>query len=226
MSEERPAARHSRYERRVLDELERLMQQTRPGCTSVHRLTRTKKDRLIKRIDRAGIAVLLAADPNTACRIYDHVPVQLRGLLLGPRPKTIEEVTRLVASNLGWYLEPTRTLLRAEWWQMILSALVLLFCTVWLLLLFMGIVAFNSFVLLIIPIALGIWYFAFADTTRAAWVEALHAHLCAVYYPDFAEHPAAGSAKQREGDQPGDTTTGTSACAEQADQGRQCGEME
>ena len=73
------------------------------------------RELLREKIAKARVEQLLAAGPEEACRIYEFVREPWRTVFLGPKPKDIEGVTRLIALNLDWYLEPPRQLFRHEW---------------------------------------------------------------------------------------------------------------
>jgi len=68
-----------------------------------------------ERIRRENIVQILTAGPEEATRILEYVSEPWRSVFLGFKPKGIEEIARLVALNLDWYLVPPKSLLRPEW---------------------------------------------------------------------------------------------------------------
>lgn len=69
----------------------------------------------------ASIERLFAAGPDEVCRIYDYVAEPWRSIFLGQRPRNLEQMVRLVALNLDWYLKPPRRLFRREWVEVLLG---------------------------------------------------------------------------------------------------------
>jgi len=69
----------------------------------------------------ANIECLFAAGPDEACRIYDYVAEPWRSIFLGQRPRNLEQMVRLVALNLDWYLKPPAPLFRGEWLEVLLA---------------------------------------------------------------------------------------------------------
>lgn len=176
------AVYYANYQQRVMAELERLSQDVKPGCLGLMLSDSQDVRRVRETLAHSNIAVLLAAGPQQACQIYDYVPSPWRELYLGARPRSIEEVTRLVALNLDWYLKPPARLIRAEWIWLGLAALILLASTVSLLFALAGQLPLTGgSILLPVLVAIVIWTLLQGDPRRAGWIKLLRAHLGDTY---------------------------------------------
>jgi hypothetical protein len=177
-----------RSQQRVLAELERLSQSVKPGCMGIMFGQLQDAPTLRKALARSGIAVLLAEGPDQACRIYDHVPAVWGELFLGPRPRTVEQTTRLVALNLDWYLKPPAPLFRAEWIWLSLAGLIMLAGTLCFLLSLMGPLGYGGWSYFLPPlVATLVWIALQGDYSRAVWIRQLHEHLRETYAAQPAE---------------------------------------
>ncbi|MBN2082378.1 hypothetical protein JW859_09255 [bacterium] len=177
-------------QQRVLNELKLMQKRVRPARNVRGKQAKLVRATLKRQIDRAGIAVLLASDPSEASRIYEYVDYPFNQLMLGPKPKTLEEVTRLVAQNLDWYIGPPRRLFRPEWVLLPGIILVMLLVTITLIALAGGVVTNIGLPVAIVPLLWVTWYYVCRENIRGDWVLALFEYLDDLYADNAGEAQA------------------------------------
>jgi hypothetical protein len=70
---------------------------------------------LQKWIVRSSIHLDLLEQPERITAVYAAVPILLRPFVLGPHPKTFEQLLRVLIANLDWYRKRTSILIRLRW---------------------------------------------------------------------------------------------------------------